>query len=84
MKRGKPKYQEKTSWSKVENQQTQPTYDHANYGNQTWGTFWWEISDLTTENMKIFLLFIGNLKIADWLVTTFMFPLISLLSLLKD
>ena len=32
--RGKPEYPEKTSWSRVENQQTQPTYD-AESGNRT-------------------------------------------------
>ena len=35
--RGKQEYPEKTSRSRVENQQTQPTYD-AESGNRTWAT----------------------------------------------
>ena len=38
----------KTSRSRVENQQTQPTYD-AEYGNRIEpGTHWWKASALTT------------------------------------
>ena len=39
---GKPEYPEKTSRSRVENQQTQPTYDAEP------GPHWWEASALAT------------------------------------
>ena len=45
MEKKKPEYKKETSRSRVENQETQPTYD-AESGNREPGPHWWEASDL--------------------------------------
>ena len=52
-----PEYPRKTSRSRVENQQTQPTYD-AESGNRT-RTHWWKASALTTTpTLRLLLTYI--------------------------